>query len=232
MARKVNQETVVDPYKTYSRVWTFRTQELMDLWINEMRGQISDGKWENSRGTQWLCRGNDICKLGDKTELTVVESVYCLNNYKQPKMNYPLTKDLIDVVGDLAIEMNGFANLRALKEAWKEIAEAIQNPRTGDPTLYNMYVTRPAALQREKERGIVFNSVHYIENNLADLIQVNDGWLDTKTISSKVSMIGFHLNQCSGKVEIKAYKGGKFEATVEPEKVRTVVEFIQNVIWK
>ena len=50
---------------------TFRNQQLLDLWVNEMSGQISDGMWENSSNTEWLWR-NVLLRLGEETK---VESI-------------------------------------------------------------------------------------------------------------------------------------------------------------
>lgn len=104
------------------RVWTFRTQEQMDLWINEMQGQISDGMWENCRNTNWLWEGTEIYQLGEKTELHIK------HYWMKGKTGYPLTKELLSYVGDRMIEENGFETEKELKAAWREIQEAIKDP--------------------------------------------------------------------------------------------------------
>ena len=95
----------------------------MDLFINSMRGQISDGQWKNSRNTVWLWGGADIFRLGDKTELKY--GGYCWSK----KTGYPLTKDLIDCISERIYTENGFTygDVKALRAAWKEVAEAIKN---------------------------------------------------------------------------------------------------------
>lgn len=99
---------------------TFRTQQLYDLWVNEFRGQISDGMWENSRHTEWLWQ-NVWIKLGNETKV----EVYC--TYVIGRKGFGMTKDLWDVIGDRIIEENGFANEKEAKAAWREIATAIHN---------------------------------------------------------------------------------------------------------
>lgn len=106
------------------RVWTFRTQEQMDLWINEMQGQISDGMWENCRNTNWLWEGTEIYQLGEKTELHIK------HYWMKGKTGYPLTRELLDCIGDRMIEENGFETEKELKAAWREIQEAIKDPKS------------------------------------------------------------------------------------------------------
>ena len=232
MARKINEETKVDPIQRYVRIWTFRTQELMDLWINEMQGQISDGMWENSRGTEWLWQGADIYTLGKETKLTLLgQSAYGLCDYKQPKMSYPLGKELIDVIGDRAMEENGFSDLRQLKEAWRELNEAIKNPLTNTTTLYEEFSKKPRELAEAKRKQKVEEAFSYVENNLADIVEVTNYYPGGAYLSSKVQNISFGMNRDNGKVKISSYKG-KFEAEVSPDKVKDVVKFIQEVIWK
>lgn len=106
------------------RIWTFRTQEQMDLWINEMQGQISDGMWENCRNTNWLWEGLEVYQLGEKTELHIK------HYWMKGKVGYPLTKELLDCIGDRMLEENGFETVKELKAAWREILAAIADPRS------------------------------------------------------------------------------------------------------
>lgn len=120
---KANQWAQNSPERV-KRVWTFRTQEQMDLWINEMQGQISDGMWENCRNTNWLWEGTDIYQLGEKTELHIK------HYWMKGKTGYPLTRELLDIIGDRMLEENGFESEKELKAAWREILAAIKDPNT------------------------------------------------------------------------------------------------------
>lgn len=106
------------------RVWTFRTQEQMDLWINEMQGQISDGMWENCRNTNWLWEGTEVYQLGEKTEL------HLKHYWMKGKTGYPLTRELLDIIGDRMLEENGFETEKELRAAWREILVAIKDPKS------------------------------------------------------------------------------------------------------
>jgi hypothetical protein len=102
-------------------VLTFANQKLLNLWENEMSGQISDGQWENSRNTEWLWRDTAV-KLGDKTKVEVKRG-YGYNN----KTSFPFGSDLKDIVGERATEEAGFKDLKETSKAWKEINDAIKN---------------------------------------------------------------------------------------------------------
>lgn len=98
---------------------TFRTQQLMDLWYNEIQGQISDGMWENSRNTDWIWRHVWV-KLGEETK---VES----KSWHIGRKNFFLTKELEEIIGERATEEAGFDSMKSMREGWKEIATAIRN---------------------------------------------------------------------------------------------------------
>ena len=156
--RKINKETVIDNNKVYRKIWTFHTQELMDLYINEMCGQISDGLFENSDNTNWVWEGNIIFRLGDKTEF-----VYQGCKFKK-KLNYPITNEFIDNVADRIYTENGFeyGDRKSVRAAWKEINEAIKNWRCMTDEEYDMYVTKPLKkleLQRNLEKQEFMNEL-------------------------------------------------------------------------
>lgn len=123
MARKINN--IEDHNKWVNKgeiqtIITFRTQQLYDLWVNEMCGQISDGMWENARHTDWLWR-NVLVALGDETKVEVT-STWAIG-----RKSFGMTKDLWDVIGDRILDENGFATEKEAKAAWREIAQAIYN---------------------------------------------------------------------------------------------------------
>lgn len=74
-----------------SRVLTFRTQDQIILWQEEIMGQISDGQWENAR--PW-----EHWKDWSEAEVRVGPNVG--RNFHTRKDNYNLTSsDLLQVVG-------------------------------------------------------------------------------------------------------------------------------------
>ena len=97
---------------------TFRNQQLLDLWVNEMSGQISDGMWENSSNTEWLWR-NVLLRLGEKTK---VESIAPVG-----RRSFGMSSELWSCVGDRILDENGFESEKDAKKAWAEIAAAIRN---------------------------------------------------------------------------------------------------------
>lgn len=121
MARTINN--IEDANKHVDKgdirtIITFRTQQLYDLWVNEMSGQISDGMWENARHTDWLWR-NVLVTLGDETKVEVASA------WGIGRRSFGMTKDLWDVIGDRIMDENGFATEKEAKAAWREIAQAI-----------------------------------------------------------------------------------------------------------
>lgn len=124
MARQINN--IEDHNKWVDKtqvetIITFRTQQLFDLWINEMQGQISDGMWENSRHTDWLWR-NVLLKLGDETKVEVTSL------WRVGRKSFGMSGELWDIIGDRIMDENGFETEKEAKKAWKEIALAIANP--------------------------------------------------------------------------------------------------------
>lgn len=123
MARKTNNiedhNKWVDKTKVETII-TFRTQQLADLWINEMQGQISDGMWENSRHTDWLWR-NVLLKLGDETKVEVYSTWHI------GRKSFGMGGELWSIIGDRIMDENGFETEKEAKKAWKEIALAIAN---------------------------------------------------------------------------------------------------------
>lgn len=97
---------------------TFRNQQLLDLWVNEMSGQISDGMWENSRNTEWLWR-NVLLRLGEETKVETIGLV--------GRRSFGMNSELWSCVGDRILDENGFETEKDAKKAWAEIAAAIRN---------------------------------------------------------------------------------------------------------
>lgn len=122
--RTINRQTdVANSVEAFKTVLVFRNQQLLDLFLNNMQGQISDGMWENCRNTQWLWREDVACVLGDKTEVLIADQ------WMKGKSNYPMSKTLWDCVGEDILDKNGFKNKKDAFDAWKEINEAIKSAR-------------------------------------------------------------------------------------------------------
>lgn len=102
-------------------VITFRTQQLLDLWENEFKGQISDGIWENSHRTDWLWNGSVYVQLGEETKVETT------SQWIIGRKTFGMTTGLWDIIGDRIISENGFKNEKEAKKAWREIAMAIFN---------------------------------------------------------------------------------------------------------
>ena len=123
MARKINNIENANKFVNkceVSTIITFRTQQLYDLWENEMSGQISDGMWENARHTGWLWR-NTMVRLGNETKVEVC------SKWSIGRRSFGMSGELWEVIGDRIMDENGFATEKEAKAAWREIALAIAN---------------------------------------------------------------------------------------------------------
>ena len=102
----------------------FNDQKLLNLWENEISGQISDGAWENSPKTEWLWR-DSVALKGPKNEIVVPAQWYV------GKQSFGW-KQILDVVKDRMIEENGFKDENELKLALAIISTMIKTPRIDD----------------------------------------------------------------------------------------------------
>lgn len=163
------------------RVWTFRTQEQMDLWINEMQGQISDGMWENCRNTNWLWEKQEVYQLGDRTELHIK------HYWMKGKVGYPLTKELLDCIGDRMLEENGFETVKELKSAWREILAAIADPRSftdSDKKLVEKFVADKNK-EEVKAKNRATKELQQLESTLEEMYEKVQSPVSTSTTSWK-----------------------------------------------
>lgn len=149
MSRVTHNVAELNKHQVFSKcdtIITFRNQQLLDLWINEMQGQISDGMWENSRGTEWLWKDAWL-QLGDETRVEVRYS------YRPGGMRktYPLTKELWDIVGDRIMDESGFASKREAYAAWREIYDAIKNAQDLRPETKAAFETEAKAVARKSQ---------------------------------------------------------------------------------
>lgn len=88
----------IEPGKYRSNGHTIRVNNQAQKWLleDELKGQISDGKWENTSGNPWE----------DWTSATVIVDPRNVGrNFRTSKDNYQLNaQDLLDVVGDRMVE--------------------------------------------------------------------------------------------------------------------------------
>ena len=122
----------------------FRNQQLLNLWENEMSGQISDGNWENSRNTSWIW--NASTELGDETKVIVA------NEFVVGKKSFPMSKFLWEIIGDRILEENGFDTEKSAKSAWKEINNAIKEYITDDSFYKELKVKRDKQQKLEEKK--------------------------------------------------------------------------------
>lgn len=205
------------------RVWIFRTQELMDLWRNTIQPQISDGYWKNCKKTRWLYDDGEIYMLGDETKLLYRFPI----SFSNRKMDYSLTKELREIIGEKAMEVNGFRTITELSKAWKEIADAIKNVDCGYDN-FNKYV------------NVVENNTHRWQETTRQYIKEHCDpsvvRLETKRTSYEYfaavdedgkenEHIVLHL-QDSGKIH--ASFSGYNDVMVPPEKLEEVVKVMRE----
>ena len=127
---KLNNRTGDDPNsaaakKATTRIY-FSDQKLLNLWENEISGQLSDGAWENTPKTDWLWKDTATLK-GPKNEI-VVDS-----EWRVGKQSYGWNQLLsIPEIKDRMIVGNGFANEGELKRALAVLTTMIKQPRFDD----------------------------------------------------------------------------------------------------
>lgn len=217
--RKINKETVINENVKYNRIWTFRTQEIMDLFINEMQGQISDGQWENSKNTGWLWTGADIFRLGDKTELKY--GGYCWGCWKK-KTGYPLTKDLIDCISDRIYTENGFTygDVKALRAAWKEVVEAIKNWKEMSQEERDKYIIAPEKRIQKMKQNAQFamketlrssNIIRWYDESKTDIYSYADFTVNDVNMTVWISDLNYARQTLKARV---TYNDNEFKATV------------------
>ena len=227
--RKINQETKVDPKVEYTRVWSFRTQEQMDLWINEMQGQISDGAWESSTGTDWLWKGQDMCTVNPEKPTTLL---YLGSwGWNRRRTTFGMSKaNLVDYIEDRVYTQNGFehGDFKALKSAWAEIQEAIKNAKEAGyaSALYKELVEKPRAYNKALKEAKTQEILDYIKNNLSDIFEREEQYRNIIAFKSHVKGLYFDLQY--GKVKVHDYNNNSL--LVEKEQVRATVDFLKNTL--
>ena len=115
------------PKPSENTKFIFRNQAMKDLWNEELSGQLSDGKWENSwRGTH----SNDYAyynmlptEVGLKTELINF-------NHNVKKITGYNSTDLVECVGDRMLKIvqksEPDATMKTLRKYLREISQAVR----------------------------------------------------------------------------------------------------------
>ncbi len=124
----------------------FNDQKLLDLWNNELSGQLSDGAWENSSGAEWLWK-NYSSVLGKENK------VFISDPYIVKRKNFPFFKELFDIVGDRMLIENGFENEKELKKACKIIQDMIKN-HSYDEKISKEIIIQQNTIKLKKEKRI------------------------------------------------------------------------------
>lgn len=110
------------PALSLALVWEVPSEQHMNLFYNEMQGQISDGMWENSRGTGWLWRHPII----------FIQSTRCaLYTYgwfsESRRTSFPIKGFLeYDWFLERLPEETGVETFAEAKKIWDEMAAAIK----------------------------------------------------------------------------------------------------------
>ena len=92
------------------------------LW-EEMQGQISDGKWEECKNTEWLWN-NELALVVPGLE---TPQVICKYAYLIGKKNYFMSPDLRQNIGEDLTKRCGYENVTTMIKDWNLIASAIRN---------------------------------------------------------------------------------------------------------
>lgn len=169
-----NIEKVNSHVTVINTVITFRTQQLLDLFVNEMQGQISDGMWENSRNTEWLWQ-KVYLQLGSETKVEVAAS------YMIGRKSFRMPKELCEIVGERAREEAGYETIKDMVAGWNEIATAIKNVTLMSEETRKFVVDRDTARKAARKE---------VEEKLLSEIKENVGEKDFGTYQSYVIVAG------------------------------------------
>ena len=142
-----NQTDINNSTKRFNTVIVFRTQRLLDLFLEEMQGQISDGMWENCRNTEWLWK-NVACVLGDETRVIVTY------RFIIGKKNFMIDSTLWNCIGERILKEFDYSSKKEVYADWREIAEAIRNAREMNEEERKTYVSDCEARGRDIERAL------------------------------------------------------------------------------
>lgn len=105
-------------------IWEVPSKEYINLWHNEMCGQISDGAWENSWGTDWLWKNNILF-----VESKIGNCKLWLNWGVWPKRKSFSIRSFLkyDWFLERLPEETGVATFAEAKAIWNKMNDAIKN---------------------------------------------------------------------------------------------------------
>lgn len=217
---RLNESRNLEPAEV---VMVFRTQKLLDLWINEMEGQISDGQWENSRGTEWIWRGRHIYQIGPETK------VYTRRYYITGRKNFYMDKELCEIIGERAQIEAGFETIKEMRAAWTEIANAIRNAETMPEDMRHRYVDDIMEEARQQRVSWREKAIELLESQADELVQISNSY-NIKFYalkfedSSRYAPIHLYEERKIFDIEVS---GREYKATLEnfKEVARTIIEF-------
>lgn len=246
MARRINSIVSANKWAQsdpdrINRVWTFRTQEQMDLWINEMQGQISDGMWENCGHTGWLWENLDAYQLGEKTELHIKYP------WLKGKTFYPI-KELLDCIGDRMLEDNGFETVKELRAAWREILAAIKDSKSfreqdnqiveGFKALRNLEEAKAKEAATEMLEGVDRELEEMYETVQKPTTECKTTWKRRCISESRREIVNIRYNYMEGVFKVEYGVGYLSEITLtvkDVKELRMVLEELREClgrVWK
>lgn len=233
--RHINNPSVWNntEFDSVKRIIIFSNQNLLDLFRNEIEGQISDGYWENSRGTNWMWEGKTLYMLGDKTE------VYVQGFYGFRKMDFHINKELKEIIGKRATDEAGFSSIKEMAAAWNEIADAIKNAKSFTPEMYKTYVTDPEERKRNAHNNGKAMLRAALKENCADCLCI-DGYTIRVKNEKGENDYSFDVVECIDKEKpenscvkiIKSVRGVdrvSIPVYAKPERVAEAINYLREL---
>ena len=212
--------------KRATTVITFANQKLLNLWENEISGQISDGQWENSRNTSWLWK-NAAVKLGPETKVEVSDK------WDGKKTSFPLGSELKSIVGERATEKAGYKDIKSMSEGWTEINNAIKNHKYSEElSTHNSSAREEDKIKKEKATKNLLKDLKELgfdnQYNFASHLKLDTPNNDMIEIDpSKVgNRLSFEVKNYKGGVSLK-FQTGRDKAEIS-QKIEKLTEFLKN----
>lgn len=153
-------------------IWEVPSEKYINLWYNEMQGQISDGMWENSWGTEWLWK-NPIffvkgkqCKLYTKGWVDVKRKSYSIRGF----LKYDWFLERLP-------EETGVETFAEAKAIWNEMNEAIKNVESVGESAYVAWIEvyQKSILEKQKE---IYNKVLVALRKSCPEVSVGSCWIE------------------------------------------------------
>lgn len=140
-------------------IWEVPSEKYINLWYNEMQGQISDGMWENSWGTNWLWQNPVFFVLGKECKL------YTRYIWPQRK-SYSIRGFLkYNWFQERLPEEAGVATFAEAKAIWNEMNEAIKNVENYQESPYAAWMDVYAKNQADKKERVLETAIEELRKN-------------------------------------------------------------------